>query len=116
MLRRMLTIRRFEERASNDYLAGKIYGVMHWYIGEEAVAIGVCTALDRARPDQLDASRSRLLHRPGRFPAQDTPGNPQRGMLSAPSADGSGTAAAGMMSAAAPRAMTRWRNPSVIRS
>ena len=48
MLRRMLTIRRFEERASADYLAGKIYGVVHCYIGEEAVAVGVCAALDRS--------------------------------------------------------------------
>jgi TPP-dependent pyruvate/acetoin dehydrogenase alpha subunit len=47
MLRRMLAIRRFEERASTDYLAGKIYGVVHCYIGEEAVAVGVCSALDR---------------------------------------------------------------------
>src|ERR671938_234841 len=47
ILRRMLTIRRFEERASADYLAGKIYGVVHCYIGEEAVAVGVCSALDR---------------------------------------------------------------------
>ena len=47
MLRRMLTIRRFEERASNDYLAGKIYGVVHCYIGEEAVAVGICSALER---------------------------------------------------------------------
>jgi TPP-dependent pyruvate/acetoin dehydrogenase alpha subunit len=47
MLRSMLTIRRFEERASADYLAGKIYGVVHCYIGEEAVAVGVCSALDR---------------------------------------------------------------------
>src|ERR1043165_6826749 len=46
MLRRMLTIRRFEERASDDYTAGKIYGVVHCYIGEEAVAVGVCSALD----------------------------------------------------------------------
>src|SRR2546430_13054555 len=46
MLRRMLTIRRFEERASADYLAGKIYGVVHCYIGEEAVAVGVCAALE----------------------------------------------------------------------
>src|SRR5580765_7301644 len=45
MLRQMLTIRRFEERASADYHAGKIYGVVHCYIGEEAVAVGVCTAL-----------------------------------------------------------------------
>jgi acetoin:2,6-dichlorophenolindophenol oxidoreductase subunit alpha len=47
MLHQMLTIRRFEERASADYLAGKIYGVVHCYIGEEAVAVGVCNALDR---------------------------------------------------------------------
>ena len=47
MLRQMLTIRRFEERASADYHAGRIYGVVHCYIGEEAVAVGVCSALDR---------------------------------------------------------------------
>src|SRR6202049_5036227 len=46
MLRRMLTIRHFEEGASADYHAGKIYGVVHCYIGEEAVAVGVCSALD----------------------------------------------------------------------
>ena len=46
MLRQMLTIRCFEERASADYHAGKIYGVVHCYIGEEAVAVGVCAALD----------------------------------------------------------------------
>ncbi len=47
MLKRMLTIRRFEERASDDYRAGKIFGVVHCYIGEEAVAVGVCSALGR---------------------------------------------------------------------
>ncbi|MGI9480013.1 MAG: thiamine pyrophosphate-dependent dehydrogenase E1 component subunit alpha [Hyphomicrobiaceae bacterium] len=46
MLRQMLTIRRFEERASADFLAGDIYGVVHCYIGEEAVAVGVCAALN----------------------------------------------------------------------
>ncbi|HRD78046.1 MAG TPA: thiamine pyrophosphate-dependent enzyme, partial [Hyphomicrobiaceae bacterium] len=46
MLRQMLTIRQFEERASADYHAGKIYGVVHCYIGEEAVAVGVCGALE----------------------------------------------------------------------
>ena len=46
MLRQMLTIRRFEERASADYHAGKIYGVVHCYIGQEAVAVGVCAALN----------------------------------------------------------------------
>ena len=45
MLRQMQTIRRFEERASDDYHAGDIYGVVHCYIGEEAVAVGVCAAL-----------------------------------------------------------------------
>lgn len=45
MLRQMLTIRRFEEQASVDYRAGKIYGAVHAYIGEEAVAVGVCAAL-----------------------------------------------------------------------
>ena len=48
MLRQMVTIRRFEERASADYLVGRIYGVVHCYIGEEAVAVGVCTALERS--------------------------------------------------------------------
>src|SRR6478609_4439999 len=47
MLRQMQTIRTFEERASADYHAGKIYGVVHCYIGEEAVAVGVCAALNR---------------------------------------------------------------------
>jgi pyruvate dehydrogenase E1 component alpha subunit len=53
MLRRMLTIRRFEERASADYLAGKIYGVVHCYIGEEAGAVGVYTAFDRTDPAEV---------------------------------------------------------------
>jgi len=45
MLRTMQTIRRFEERASDDFIGGDIYGVVHCYIGEEAVAVGVCEAL-----------------------------------------------------------------------
>src|SRR5262249_56825295 len=47
ILRQMLTIRHFEERASADYVGGKIYGVVHCYIGEEAVAGGVWSALTR---------------------------------------------------------------------
>lgn len=46
MLRTMQTIRRFEERASDDFIQGDIYGVVHCYIGEEAVAVGVCSALE----------------------------------------------------------------------
>ena len=34
MLRTMQTIRRFEERASDDFIKGDIYGVVHCYIGE----------------------------------------------------------------------------------
>ena len=48
MLRSMIVIRRFEERASDDYESGDIYGVVHSYIGQEAVAVGICTALERA--------------------------------------------------------------------
>ena len=51
MLRLMQTIRRFEERASTDFLSGDIYGVVHCYIGEEATAVGVCSAL--TRDDQI---------------------------------------------------------------
>lgn len=47
MLRLMQTIRRFEERASDDFHAGHIYGTVHSYIGEEAIAVGVCSALER---------------------------------------------------------------------
>lgn len=47
LLRSMLTIRRFEERASDEYRAGSIYGVVHCYIGEEASAVGICAALTR---------------------------------------------------------------------
>ena len=45
MLRQMLRIRRFEECASDKFRSGDIYGVVHAYIGEEAVAVGVCEAL-----------------------------------------------------------------------
>jgi pyruvate dehydrogenase E1 component alpha subunit len=47
MLRAMQTIRRFEERASDEFQAGAIYGVVHCYIGQEAVAVGVCANLHR---------------------------------------------------------------------
>lgn len=47
LLRTMQTIRRFEERASDDFRAGRIYGVVHCYIGQEAVATGICANLNR---------------------------------------------------------------------
>lgn len=45
LLRRMLLIRRFEERSSDLYQQGKIRGFLHLYIGEEAVAVGAMQAL-----------------------------------------------------------------------
>jgi len=48
-LRDMLRIRRLEERCAELYGAGKIRGFLHLYDGEEAVAVGVASALDPAR-------------------------------------------------------------------
>ncbi|MQA85508.1 MAG: ABC transporter substrate-binding protein [Streptosporangiales bacterium] len=45
MYERMLLIRRMEERLSADYAAGKLPGAVHLYIGQEAVAVGVCAQL-----------------------------------------------------------------------
>jgi TPP-dependent pyruvate/acetoin dehydrogenase alpha subunit len=44
---RMLTIRRFEERVVKEYYGGKISGFVHSYIGEEAIAVGVCAHLNK---------------------------------------------------------------------
>ncbi len=44
--RDMLLIRRFEERAAELRMAGFIPGFLHPSIGQEAVAVGVCAALD----------------------------------------------------------------------
>ena len=45
LYRTMLTIRRTEEQLVKLYAAGKVYGGVHTYIGEEAVATGVCARL-----------------------------------------------------------------------
>jgi acetoin:2,6-dichlorophenolindophenol oxidoreductase subunit alpha len=45
--RRMLLIRIFEEHVNDLYTGGKMPGLAHLYIGEEAVAVGVCHALRR---------------------------------------------------------------------
>src|SRR5215510_9628358 len=47
MYRKMVTIRRFDQRAVEEFQAGNIPGGVHTYIGEEAVAVGVCAALRR---------------------------------------------------------------------
>ncbi len=45
LLRQMVLIRRFEEKAAELYTVGKIRGFLHLYIGEEAVAVGAMQAL-----------------------------------------------------------------------
>lgn len=46
MYQQMVLIRRFDELVLEHRLANRIYGVVHPYIGEEAVAVGVCAALN----------------------------------------------------------------------
>lgn len=45
LLYQMMLIRRFEEKAAEQYTKAKIRGFLHLYIGEEAVAVGVMQAL-----------------------------------------------------------------------
>ena len=45
MFRSMLLIRRFEEKASEEYMAGRIGGFLHLAIGEEAAVVGTVSAL-----------------------------------------------------------------------
>ncbi len=47
LMRQMVLIRRFEERAGECYALGKIGGFCHLYIGQEAVAVGAIAALRR---------------------------------------------------------------------
>jgi pyruvate dehydrogenase E1 component alpha subunit len=56
LYRAVRLIRRFEERAIELVRSGEIVGGIHPYIGQEAVAAGVCTAL---RPDDLITSTHR---------------------------------------------------------
>ncbi len=56
MYTKMLTIRRFEERIALEFARGAIPGFIHSYIGQEAVAVGVCANL---RPDDRIASNHR---------------------------------------------------------
>ena len=45
LLRQMLLIRRFEEKAAEMYMRGKIGGFLHLYVGEEAMAVGSISTL-----------------------------------------------------------------------
>src|SRR3990172_2022032 len=56
MYRRMLMIRLFEEKVNELYTRALMPGLAHLYIGEEAVAVGVCEAL---KPDDFITSTHR---------------------------------------------------------
>src|SRR5687767_9953894 len=56
LYRAIRLIRRFEERAIELVRSGVIVGGIHPYIGEEAIAVGMCAAL---RPGDLITSTHR---------------------------------------------------------
>ncbi|HEX2515230.1 MAG TPA: hypothetical protein VH257_11025, partial [Chloroflexota bacterium] len=47
MYERMVLIRAFEERVKALMEAGTPFGVAHFYVGQEAVAVGVCAERGR---------------------------------------------------------------------
>ncbi|MBI3015378.1 MAG: thiamine pyrophosphate-dependent dehydrogenase E1 component subunit alpha [Candidatus Tectomicrobia bacterium] len=56
MYRQMVTIREFEEKVNDLYTRAIMPGLAHLYIGQESVAVGVCSAL---RPDDTITSTHR---------------------------------------------------------
>jgi TPP-dependent pyruvate/acetoin dehydrogenase alpha subunit len=56
MYRRMIMIRLFEEQVNELYTRALMPGLAHLYVGEEAVAVGICEAL---RPDDYITSTHR---------------------------------------------------------
>lgn len=46
MYRTMVRIRKCEEQLARSFLAGQVHGACHTYVGEEAVATGVCAHLN----------------------------------------------------------------------
>lgn len=46
MYRDMLRLRRFEENVKDLFAANKLPGFVHLYIGEEAIAVGACAAIN----------------------------------------------------------------------
>ena len=66
MYERMVLIRVFEETTMRQFADGQIPGFVHLYAGEEAVAVGVCTHLERRRLHHQHPPRPRPLHRQGR--------------------------------------------------
>ena len=128
MYRKMLEIRLFEEQVNALYTTARMPGLAHLYIGEEAVAVGVCEALhiddtitsthrghghclakgaaiDRMFAELL-GKEAGLLPRQGRIDAHCRPG---RGNLGANAiVGGSAGIAAGAALSAKIAATSRW--------
>ena len=47
MLQQMILVRAFEEKLEELYQRKAMYGSTHSYRGQEAIAVGVCAALER---------------------------------------------------------------------
>src|SRR6476660_9821120 len=45
LLRKMLLIRRSEEQLAKSHQRGLIHGACHTYVGQEAIAVGICAHL-----------------------------------------------------------------------
>ena len=43
----MLLIRRFEERLFDLFSSGEVFGTIHTYLGQEAIAVGVLNYLNK---------------------------------------------------------------------
>jgi TPP-dependent pyruvate/acetoin dehydrogenase alpha subunit len=56
LYRRMVVIRRFEEQVETAHREGRLYGPFHSSVGQEAVAVGACSAL---RPSDVVTSTHR---------------------------------------------------------
>ena len=63
-LGRMLLIRHFEDQTRKLFTAGRLPGFVHLYIGQEAVAVGACTALEPLEQllRRLRGLRSQAIH------------------------------------------------------
>ena len=63
---RMARIRAFETKVQELFKRAALPGFVHLYVGEEAVAVGACSALRDDRPDHEHAPRARPPDREGR--------------------------------------------------
>ena len=65
----MRLIRGFEDLVQSLFLRNEVYGTTHLYSGQEAVAVGFASVLERPRPRRRDLPRPRPRARARRRPA-----------------------------------------------